>query len=562
MRLGAKLLTTTIRQIAREYRKVLLKKIAFPLDSDSHGLEVVNLQDALRFLVDQRFYGGDPEEPHHFAERMQEERADRRYGDFTGRLVVMFQNQTQGRFHLIESGIVDAETARAITQVLQELGALPMPPVSEQMRLVAGVVRRADQQPFPGAVVSAFHKAERGPLRLGQDTTDTDGQYTIRYSMISGIDSINLFVTVSNTDGERLGGSDTFPHAEPVAFVDVQLTQPEVKPPAVETPAVQRSMEGRVVYENGLPAEGITLRLYQHVFNSEPVSVSETVTQPFGLYALAYSSTGSAAGLEVRAVNAEGGEEPLTKTLNDLGEGDRALVNLVASLSLQPQPAEFDRLAADLAPHVGDMSSLAGVVEDDKRQDLTLLNRAAGWDARLIAMASKAAVLSTDPRVDLPQPVAYALFRMGLPTERLQLAQVNPEVLSQALDSAVKSGIVALAPPQLDEVKTKLETFTGQTRLSMPAPGSTATYSDLLQATSVAPDVQDRFATVFLSHRGDPGQLWKKAADAGVPKDDIMALQRQGKLAYLTANNVALTTRLLQTMQVSDPLELVDKDLY
>jgi hypothetical protein len=400
-----------------------MKKIAFPLDSDSHGLEVVNLQDALLFLMDQRFFEGDPAELAQFAERIQGERADRRYGDFTGRLVVMFQTQTLERFGLIESGIVDAETARAITQVLQELGALPMPPVSEQVRLVAGVVRRADQQPFPGVVVSAFHKDERGTLRLGQDTTDADGQYTVRYSMISGIDTINLFVTVSGADGERLGGSDTFANAEPVAFVHVQLPQPVAKPPTVETPAVQRSMEGRVVYENGLPAEGITLRLYQHVFNGEPVSVNETVTQPFGLYALAFSSTGSAAGLEVRAVNAAGGEEPLTKTLNDLGEGDRALVNLVAPLSLQPQPAEFDRLAADLAPHVGDVSSLASVVEDDKRQDLTLLNRAAGWDARLIAMASKAAVLSADPRVDLTQPVAYALFRMGMPTERLQLAQ-------------------------------------------------------------------------------------------------------------------------------------------
>jgi len=540
-----------------------LNKITFPLNSDSSGLEVANLQDGLRFLIDQRFYQGDPAQLNEFSNGLTRERAAMKYRDLTGRLVAMFQEQTQNSFGLGVSGVVDADTAKALNKVLQELGAFPAPlPVPDASRLVAGVVRRADQQPFAGGVVRAFHKDERGLLRLGEDNSDADGRYTIRYTMLPGVEAINLVVTVSAASGAALGGADTLVNAPAVAFVEIMLPQPLAQPPAVEQPPLQRSVEGRVVFENGLPAEGVGLRLYQQGFGGAQTLLSETTTQPHGLYALPFASAGTASGLEVRALDAAGNEISLTQALHNLGEAGRALVNLVVPLSLQAQPAEFDRLAADLAPHVGDLANLVNVHEDDQRQDLTLLNRAAGWDARLIAMASSAAVLSADQQVGLPHAALYGLLRMGLPSDRLQLAQVSPDVLDQALTTAVKSGIVALDEGQMAAVKDQFGSFSRTARLEMPAPGSNSTYGELLRSARVGDGVSETFARVFLNHQGDPAQLWEKAAAAGVPENDILTLQRQGKLAFLTANNVAMTAHLQQTLAVSDPLELVDRDLF
>ncbi|HEV2124852.1 MAG TPA: hypothetical protein VGW38_19055, partial [Chloroflexota bacterium] len=445
-------------------------------------------------------------------------------------------------------------TADAINALLREWGLLDQSS-QEGSLVVSGQVRRENDLPFKGGLVRAFHESERSAIRLGEDTTDAEGRYTIRYEMLSRVLSINLRVEAYDKDGTRLQSSELIDDAKPLEIVNLVV-------PVTSRAFEQRRLEGRVVFDNGLPAEQLTLRLYRLDFGGvETPHLSETTTRELGLYILPFDHSGEAAGLEVRAVDATGDETPLSKPMYDLGDEARVVVNLVAPAALQSLNAEYQRLATDLTPHVGEMSALAGARENAERQDLTVLNRATGWDARLIALAANAEKLSADPDVQLPQEAVYGLLRAGLPSDKLQLAQVKPEVVEQALAKVREAGIVALEQTPVAEVKTQFETFANKTRLAVPAPGSSSTYGDLLVKSGLDEEARKKFASVYLNHSRS-ADLWKAARDAGLEQGQIQTLQLQGKLAFLAGNSEAMTTRLQQSMGISDPVQLVDKDLF
>ena len=73
--------------------------------------------------------------------------------------------------------------------------------------------------------------------------------------------------------------------------------------------------------------------------------------------------------------------------------------------------------------------------------------------------------------------------------------------------------------------------------------------------------MQDKFAPVYLKHRGDAARLWEEAAKAGVDGTHVAKLQLQGKMAFLAGNAEKVTTRLLDK-NVKDPVELVGLNLH
>ena len=329
--------------------------------------------------------------------------------------------------------------------------------------------------------------------------------------------------------------------------------------PANPPAADQRRIVGVVVLEHGGTAAKLPLRLHRRAFGAAGVKIADAETGDDGVYLLAYPAAGAEAGLEIRAVGPDRKQVALTGALFDLGE--RAEINLVAPAALQPLQPEYDRLAADLAAQVGgDLKALGKAQETEDQQDLSLLNRVTGWDARLIALAAQASALSTDG-VGLPTATLYALMRTGLPREKRQLALVSADVVGQALTKAVAAGIVQMTDAEIADARKKFDGFALEARLAMTAPGSQVTYGALLKASGLADDAQKKFAAVFVNHRGTSEELWKKAAGAGVADKDINALQQQGKLAFLTLNSDAVTGRL-QALGIKDPAQLVDHDLH
>ena len=535
-----------------------MNKIIYPLEPEMHGPYVGDLQVALQILMDRgMILKDDKDTRNELSEALKKEQIQKMFGKITSELLIIFQNEQK----LEVSGAVDGPSANLINAFLLKLGVLERS--SQKKLVVSGQVIREDGLPFKGGIVQAFHEMEKSVILLGEDVTDAKGRYTIRYELLQGVNYINLRVSVMDEDGELLQSSEAIRNAKPLEVIDLTL-------PMARKPPTQRRIEGQIMLQHGLPPEQLKLRLYRLDFGGKATLLGETSTIASGHYAFTYDPGDKEVSLEVRAVKGANEEIPLSKPLNDLSSELRAVLNLVAPTSLQPLAAEYQRLSADLTSHVGQMTKLAEAKENAERQDITMLNRATGWDARLIALASIAAKLSADPEVGLSQDVLYAMSRAGLPSDKMQLAQVSEETVDQALTKVREAGIVDLSDQQVAEVKKQFETFSLNTRLEVPAPGSRSKYSDLLNTVILEGDepekkdetTRSKFASVYLSHRGDAAQLWEKAADAGISSKDIQTLQLQGKLAFLTKNSEAMTSRLQKDMHINDPVELARRYFY
>ncbi|MEU8248862.1 neuraminidase-like domain-containing protein [Nonomuraea sp. NPDC048916] len=525
--------------------------IAFPLEPGSRGAGVANLHNALQLILERAaILRGDEGRRRELLEMLTEEVGKSFYGDVTAKIVSLFQEERRLEAH----GRVDAETAGAIDGLLRAWGLLgtESPP---RAYVVAGVVLRGDGLPFPGARVRAFHHSPAGPVRLGEDVTEADGRYTIRYDPLPQFGGIELSVSATGEDGTPIRSSEVVREARPLEIVDLAA------PPA-PAPAGQRLVRGRIVLEHGAPADTMRIRLYRKGFGTGEALLGEALTRSDGLFSLPYGGNGQQAGLEIRAVDQTGKEIPLSRVLHDLGDAPRSVVNLVAPAALQPLGPEYQRLTRDLAPVVGGLAKLAEARENTERQDLTLLNRSTGWDARLIALAANATRLAAEPQVNLRADALYGLFRAGLPSDRTHLAQVSAEAVDMALKKASEAGIIALTPQETAEFKAGFAAFATGVRLAAPAPGSRSTYADLLRTAEVGEATREKFAGVYVSHRGDAGQLWQAAARAGVPEADITALQAQGKLAFLARNSAPLVEHLQRTAHIADPAQLADRGYY
>jgi hypothetical protein len=528
-----------------------MNKIIFPLRANMTGAPVVNLQTALHTFLERGLLlanaDGDRRE---LLELLTRERGQQIYSDATRRLVGEFQRERR----IDPSGEVDERTAAVLNGLLGDLGLLDVTDANaDRQRVVSGRVTRTDGQPFSGTV-RAFHMDERAPIGLGQTNTDLEGAYTIRYESLPQAGAIHLRITVASDGRGTVQSSEVVRGAGSVEVIDLVV-------PVVQPEAAQRHVEGRVMFDNGVPAEGLILRLYRLGFGGAEAAtaISETVTREHGVYNLPYTADGQPANIEVRTVKSTDQEVSLSKIIKNAGEHE--VLNLVAPLNVKPLEAEFTRLANDLQQQVGDLSRLAAARETEEQADFTLLHEATGWDARLIATAAMAARMSAAEETGLPQDALYGLFRSGLPSDKLQLARVSPEAFDQAMGKARVSGILNVSDEQVGQLRQSFDAFSVNTRLAVQAPGSQATYGDLLRKLDLSDEDQNAFAKLYLNHRGDAGSLWQKVSEAGLG-DAVPKLQKQGKLAFLTTNNPELTASLQNELGDAGPEELVKLGLY
>ena len=157
----------------------------------------------------------------------------------------------------------------------------------------------------------------------------------------------------------------------------------------------QSHLSGRLIMDYGEPANGITLRLYSIGYGGGATKLAEAKSDANGVYSLPYSPPATGANIQVRVVDAQG-NETIVSSIVYLAPAKKA-INLVAPAKVQPLTAEFQRLSSDVQTAIGGtgISNLGTAEENNSRQDLTLLNQATGWDARLLGLAATAAQQTT-----------------------------------------------------------------------------------------------------------------------------------------------------------------------
>ena len=541
----------------------MLTRITFDLLPGIPNPGIANLQDALQLMVDRSIIDLPEAQRQAYLEHLHTERLESTYGDITARLVAIFQS----RNGIPENGEVHADTAKAMNDVLEQLGVFgdqPAPP--PRNFVVAGRILDQDGRAYAGLQVTAYHADEAGPIRLGADRSDVDGRYTIRFAELPAVPQIELLMEAADAHGAVVAHSDPQPLVEPLTRRDLQAVRPAA-------PADQCRVEGRVILDNGAPADALTVRLFRLQFGGDATMLSSGQTSDTGDYGLSFDALGRTVTLEVRTVDTAGQELTLSKPLVFPADSRVVRIDLVAPASVQLSEAEYTRLTASLSSELGgDLSRLANARENAEQRDLTNLNGATGWDARPIALAATALRLQQKEAAELPAQALYGLFRAGFPYDKHMLAQTDAADVEVALTKLVEHNIVAMTPDEIAKFTTHFKEYARTVRLNTSVPGSQTTYSQMLQAAGLD-GAGEAFIDVFLKHRGDPAELWTAARDADIPETAISKLQWQGKLAFLAGNSGKVTEHLMTTLQapapaegqpaqLKSPAELVSLDLY
>ena len=351
----------------------------------------------------------------------------------------------------------------------------------------------------------------------------------------------------------------------PVTGVVDAVTQAMLTNAGAVTAANQLGVSGVLAMDYGLPATGVTVRLYNIGFGGAATKLAEAKSDANGVYSLAYAPPPVVAGgltstnLEVRALDPQGTEVPVSGVIYNTTQ--TVGLNLVAPASVQPLTGEYARMTADLQSAIGGIQNLAKAQESGTQQDLSLLNQSTGWDARLLALAATAAQQTA--ATGLGQDALYALYRTGLPTDAQKLALVPPATIATALNKATQAGIINFTSAQVTAAQAAFVTYATKTNLSVKISGAPNSFSDLLGNILTTPAQQSAFAQFYFDSTISNADLWQKAAAAGISAANIAALQVQGKLAFLTYNNAGLVQTLQQQLgAATDTAVLADKDFH
>src|SRR6266542_2370579 len=145
-----------------------------PLKSGDRGRAVANLQDVLLLLIEKGLIQPTSEEQRQLPDALRSEQQAAGYGNGTARAVTLFQE----KHRLQTTGAVDAPTADAINNFLQELDAI-RPDRDALVFTVDGKVVSPNRAGVGGlrVVIVDRNVGEDTGVALAQATTDDDGSY-------------------------------------------------------------------------------------------------------------------------------------------------------------------------------------------------------------------------------------------------------------------------------------------------------------------------------------------------------------------------------------------------
>jgi hypothetical protein len=431
--------------------------------------------------------------------------------------------------------------------------------------IVTGKVIQDNQIPLKGGIVRAFHIAGTDAIRLGQDTTDAEGRYTIYYTPLPDINTINLQVSVSDASLNVLQSSESRLTTKPLEVVDL-VNVKSIR--SIETTGSQNQVTGHILLDRGDPAANLALRFYSQGIGNTETRLGDATTDDLGLYNFAYPTNIN--NIEIRAVNNQAEEISLSQP--KFNPTQRETLNLIApTAKVQTLDSEHQRISTDLTAQLNGIA-LSALNETDTNRDITFLHQTTGWDARFVAIAAEANKISTETaklgaESAIPEPVVYGLLRAGLPKDLQQLAQISPESLDAAFKTIQEAGIVNLTEEQKTQTKTALRTNALSIQRDFKTSGALSNIGELLTSSKSLVNLSEAETQIFeanlLDRTGTAESFWNKAEADGISGDKINGLKLQGKLAYLTMNNAALTADLHREIGSIDNLtRLVDLGLY
>ena len=533
-----------------------MQRIVAPLQFGDRSPTVANLQDALQLFCDRRLLlANDEGSKQELSALLRRERAEQSYRDATRKLVAIFQEEQQIQPQR-EFGNVDDRTAEAMNRLLQELGGLDQPQ-TEIVWVVSGRIQQSNEIPFKGGIVRAFHQTEQDAIRLGEDRTDPEGRYTIRYTRLPGINTINLRVNVSDNDLNILRSSDVTPSARSIEIINLMVSSVQ---------AIEFQVEGKVSSSTSISVGNLIVQVVDKTVGGEDILLKQTETQSDGTYQVTFSDSNwrqrgkTQPDIQTRVL---AGDRVLAVSEVRYNASPRELLNVLLTETVTPAlQSEHETLLQNLGSHF--QGNLRDLQETDTRQDITYLANKTGWDARAVAIASLADQFSS--RTQIAPAFFYTLFRAGVPANEDALYQIDAQTAESAWKQGIKQGVIPAAlQAQLPQVVESFRGLSAQRTLDSPALAGVSSLKEMLTSAQIGDLQQQQFVNLYAQNRDNLPQFWEAVQrDLGEPV--AQRLRVDGQLGYLTLNNAPLVQSLHQDIGgvngITTPLSLIENGYY
>lgn len=462
-----------------------------------------------------------------------------------------------------ESELIQDPLPEATVDLYLKAQPIPAPRAPGQERVVAGQVRHESGRVLSGARLRAFHIDERGALRLGEDTTDSEGRYTIPYSAPPGVEAVQLRVVVSDTREQQLRESDLLPNAGVLEIVNLIV-------PNVATTTF--SVDGTVVSPTSAAVGGLRVEVVSKRIGGDEL-LATTETDARGSYRTAFqfvdsrSACPSLPDLQARVYS---GKTFLAASKVRYNASSRETLNVHLDDKVSAGLlSEHETLVHTLACQVD--GNLSDLQETQERQDIMYLANKTGWDARAVAMAALAEQFSARTKnanggPALEPALFYALFRAGLPANEAALYQTDAKTVQVAWEQAAAKGVI---PGKLRDVfpqaAEQFHTLAAQKAMDGPALVGLSALKEMVSVSLGDDEAQQRqFVDLYTRHRADMPAFWE-AVRGAFGEAAEQRLRLDGQLAYLTLNNAPLVRKLHASVEengLTEVLSLVHEGYY
>lgn len=312
-------------------------------------------------------------------------------------------------------------------------------------------------------------------------------------------------------------------------------------------------VRGFVLDADGSPFARGFVQLFSQGPVGEQVIGKSALNAADGSYTISYQIPPNHTGrLDLRIAVLDNSGRPIETTPSGasiLTSADQLeVVDFVLSGDANPPLTEFELILSDLKPLL-EKRDLADLTEDASRRDISMLASRSGYSAEQVASLVTAHKLAKTTKT--PPEVFYGLLRQGLPADVLALHATHPDVLLNALKSAVKQGVV---PSEVGgkKVENHLSAF-------VPAPESKLRP---LLGRILNPNELNLFVGKFLENSQDPDAFWKKIAADPALANRAAELKRTIQIGALTNNHeplIGALRSLPEIKEMSDLASLTEK---
>lgn len=432
----------------------------------------------------------------------------------------------------------------------------PEPPQPDSTFVVKGTVRASDGAPFTRGLVRAVHQAASGTTPLGENRTDEEGGFVIKYSSEAVHGPVNLRAQVFDGDSKLLAQSDLIAGAKREETVN--LTIP-----------LAGSVSGLVSHANGEPFTRGLVRAFDRDLRNEE-QLGEGATDPAGRYEIRYSAEQfrrrekGSADIVVKAFDAAGSLLAASPIL--FNAPARAQVDLTIPAGTLAPPSLFEKIARAVKPLLEDVK-VEELEEDREHQDLSFISGETGLERAVIARYA----------------LAHRLAQQALRPE-FWFALLGTSFFNYAADKSLKEQLAAIldALPALDDVavqkslvralgqneiaeafRVKVEDWVEAflqfaARLLVSRKENPSFVKQALDEAGIkSTEAREAFARLFKEHKGlTPELLDELEADKAFKKEAIADLRASFRLSEVTRGDFSVVKMIKDGFGVRQPEDI------